>query len=73
MDVEELKACILALRERRESIPALRDYRPQRSKSSKSSKSSMPEKEVSLDGIFGGLFAKGEASEAITPEPETKE
>ena len=65
MTLDELKTCILALRERRDSIPALRDYRPQRGKSSP-----VPQKEVSLDDAFGGLFARGAADEVSAPPAE---
>lgn len=67
MNVDELKACILALRERRESLPALRDYRPQRKGGT-----STPSEPVVLDNLFGGLFAKGAAAESESAAPEVE-
>jgi hypothetical protein len=54
MTKEELKAAVERLRERRTSIPSLRDYRPQ-----KGSKSTIGKAEpIDLTKIFGGTIIK---------------
>ena len=69
MDREELINCIKLLRERRESLPALRDYRPQR----KGSTTSTPAQLVDLGSTFGNLFARAEAEPSEAPEEPTGE
>ena len=56
MTREELKSAVEALRARRESIPALRDYRPQRG--GKAAKE--PAGPIDVGKIFGNLIKEEE-------------
>lgn len=61
---EELQASIQKLRERRASIPELRDYRPQ--KHGAKPKASKPTKAapVPMMEAFGDLFTRGEGGDS---------
>ena len=64
MTIEELKESIRILRERRLSIPVLRDYRPQ----TRSKKEKKPPIDVDILDVFSGLFQPAPETPPITDE-----
>ncbi len=63
MNIEEVRESIRRLRERREAIPALRDYRPQRKGAARE------EPAPNIDGLLNMFM---EDKPASTPEGEEK-
>jgi len=54
MTPEEIKNSVLLLRERRESIPAMRDYKPQKG----GKKAAQPVNDKPPEDTFGDLFSE---------------
>lgn len=61
MDIEQVRESIKRLRERRESIPALREYRPQGKR--KSATATPAEPKIAMEDAFADL---------LNSEPEGK-
>lgn len=66
MDLEKISEQLAILRQRRETLPEIRDYKPQARKTTKKAEPATAVGTRSTEDVFAGLFATEETNELST-------